>query len=524
MADILGTDGNDRIVGSAKGDVIKTGKGNDIVLGDVNAAPVPDEELLVDGGFEERNLRDNTWTHYDSVGGWQTDTRVEIWGDSFLGHNASEGTNFAELDYDRRASNLYQDVETVEGAQYSFSFDAAKRSGTSTSTNTIEVYWNGELIGSVTPDSTDWTRHDFTVVGTGGEDRIEFREEASDNDSYGGMLDNVSLTGPAPSATVASDDVIDTGAGDDNASGNRGDDVIIGGSGNDTLQGDEGNDTLFGGSSNTSGEPSRKVATKADNDLIDGGAGNDVIYGQSGDDELIGGTGNDQIWGNSGDDRIDGGDDDDTIFGGKDDDVISDGKGDDAVYGDSGNDTVIAGEGGYDSYIGGSGEDTLDYSMAGAMDLTVDLSKGTVKGTGHDDEINGFEHFVSSGGDDTIKGSKRAESIDAGAGDDVVRGYKGADELTGGEGADRFYWERKDLDGVDVITDFDSAEDVLDFSGLIKATKYDDVSDVVQVEETAEGAKVSVYSGSDLGWQDVVVLENVETSVASLVDDGTLIL
>ncbi len=524
MAEFIGTDNDDKIIGSAEGDIVNSGKGNDVVQGDVDATPNPDVELLVDGGFEARNLRDGTWKHYESVGGWQTDTRVEIWGNRFLGHNASEGSNFAELDYNRQASNLYQDVETAEGEEYVFSFDAAMRAGTTAATNTIEIYWNGEFVGSVTPDTTDWTHYEFTVFGTGGEDRIEFREEAGDNDSYGGMLDSVSLMGPAPTPQPHSNDIIDTGAGDDYATGNRGDDFIVGGSGNDTLHGNDGNDMLFGGSSDRSGIASDKAPTKADNDFIDGGAGDDIIYGQNGHDELIGGAGNDQIWGNSGNDRIDGGADDDIIYGGKDDDTISDGIGDDTVFGDSGDDTVIAGANGDDSYTGGSGNDTLDYSQSGSGNLTIDLSKGTVKGDGQNDKINGFETFVSGQGDDTIKGSKHDESIDAGAGDDVIRGYKGADALTGGEGADRYYWERKDLDGVDTITDFDSQEDVLDFSGLVKATKYDDVSEIVRIEQSARGAEVSVYSGTALGWQTVVVLQDVETDVAQLADDGAFVL
>ena len=47
-------------------------------------------------------------------------------------------------------------------------------------------------------------------------------------------------------------------------------------------------------------------------------------------------------------------------------------------------------------------------------------------------------------------------------------------------------------------------------SGLVKATKYDDISDVVSLDQIADGTKVSVYSGSDLGWRDVVVLADVE--------------
>lgn len=105
----------------------------------------------------------------------------------------------------------------------------------------------------------------------------------------------------------------------------------------------------------------------------------------------------------------------------------------------------------------------------------------------------------------------------------MIRGYKGADQLTGDDGADRYTWERKDLDAVDTITDFDASEDVLDFSNLVKATAYDDVSDVVRIEAAGAGSMVSVYSGSKLGWQDVVILDRTDADVATLSDDGALL-
>lgn len=41
--------------------------------------------------------------------------------------------------------------------------------------------------------------------------------------------------------------------------------------------------------------------------------------------------------------------------------------------------------------------------------------------------------------------------------------------------------------GIDKIEDFQVGEDVLDLRGLIKQTKYDDISDVVTLTETDLG-------------------------------------
>ena len=59
----------------------------------------------------------------------------------------------------------------------------------------IEVYWNGVKVGSVDPQSTTWQSSSFQVIGTGGSDRLEFREVSGNNDNYGGLLDNVALKG-----------------------------------------------------------------------------------------------------------------------------------------------------------------------------------------------------------------------------------------------------------------------------------------------------------------------------------------
>ncbi len=150
-------------------------------------------QLLVDGGFEQAKVGAGTWSHFEKVGGWKSDTGVEVWGKNFNGVKATEGNQVAELDFDTRKSNLYQDVKTEAGVEYVFSFDFAKRADSKSGSDTIVVFWNGEKIASVDPTSTNWSKAEFKVLGTGGSDRIEFREDASDNDSYGGLIDNASL-------------------------------------------------------------------------------------------------------------------------------------------------------------------------------------------------------------------------------------------------------------------------------------------------------------------------------------------
>ena len=159
-------------------------------------------ELLVDGSFEQSKAAAGTWTHASAVGGWRSDTEVETWGKGFGGIKATEGDKFAELDYDSsgKLSNIYQNVKTEAGAEYTFTFDYMKRPDSKAGSDTINVFWNGNLVGSVDPTKSEWSGASFKVLGTGGSDRIEFRESASQNDSYGGLIDNASLKKSGASA------------------------------------------------------------------------------------------------------------------------------------------------------------------------------------------------------------------------------------------------------------------------------------------------------------------------------------
>lgn len=117
---------------------------------------------------------------------------------------ASDGGNYGELDYAGALDGLYQDVKTTAGQEYVLSLDARSRPGFTSSTCSIEVLWNGSVIGVVPPGNT-WQSYDFSVVGTGGQDRLTLREVASQSkDGLGALYDNVSLVAKPTSAASAS--------------------------------------------------------------------------------------------------------------------------------------------------------------------------------------------------------------------------------------------------------------------------------------------------------------------------------
>ncbi|MDD7910757.1 cadherin-like domain-containing protein [Pseudovibrio exalbescens] len=147
--------------------------------------------LIVNGSFEDPDLPQGDWGSYpsgNSVPGWGG-TRIEIQ-DRYQGRVASEGEQYAELDAERAVDTLFQDVSAETGETYLLSVDIAARRG---GTETIEVYWNNQKIATLEAQGPEWVTHTFKVTGEAGLDRLEFRELASENDTYGGFIDNVQL-------------------------------------------------------------------------------------------------------------------------------------------------------------------------------------------------------------------------------------------------------------------------------------------------------------------------------------------
>ena len=141
--------------------------------------------LIQNGSFE------SVADHWTNAGGGNIEAYHT---GSVYGVTGVTGTNVLELDGEGGvADQIYQDVSTENGKVYDLSLDVAQRSGFANS-STVEVYWNGELVESIDPASTNLETYNVQVVGTGGSDRLEFREPASQDDSTGGIIDNVSMS------------------------------------------------------------------------------------------------------------------------------------------------------------------------------------------------------------------------------------------------------------------------------------------------------------------------------------------
>lgn len=166
--------------------------------------PQRGENLLINGSFEDIAVSAGRWAGFSTIPGWAAISggTIELW-NNLNNVNASDGVNFGELDYLGARDGLYQDVKTEVGQSYDLSFDARSRPGFSGSTCSMEVLWNDRVVATVPPGNS-WSTYSFTVTGTGGSDRLTFREVAGQGgDGLGALYDNVSLKVHGASSTVA---------------------------------------------------------------------------------------------------------------------------------------------------------------------------------------------------------------------------------------------------------------------------------------------------------------------------------
>ena len=166
-----------------------------------HAAPV---NLIVNGSFEAPELRGGTWQTFGAIPGWTASSAgVEIRNQTV--GLAQHESQFAELDTTRN-SWIYQIVNTVIGQEYTLSFWYSPRiNRTVAEDNRIDALINGALVSSqvgTTGDTHSWRQVLHTFVANTDNTKIKFAAAGPSN-SFGGSLDNVSLTAtPLPGAAL----------------------------------------------------------------------------------------------------------------------------------------------------------------------------------------------------------------------------------------------------------------------------------------------------------------------------------
>ena len=321
-----------------------------------------------------------------------------------------------------------------------------------------DVFEDSDQTGSKAGDTIYAGDGDDTVIGRGGDDVIK------------GDVGNDLLYG---------------GEGDDRIEGGGYFDTIYAGDGNDWVSGGGGRDVVYLGNGNDYFDDDTQTGSKA-RDTIYAGDGDDTIMSRGGDDFIEGEGGNDLIYGGSGYNRIDGGSYYDTIYAGAGDDEVIGGAGKDLVYLDDGNDLFIddpqSNRHGNDEVYGGAGNDSI----------------------------------MGDGGNDLFRGDAGDDLVIGGAGNDTLSGDAGNDTLTGGTGNDRF--EHGVGDGVDRITDFTPAEDMLSLSRDLWGGEALSASEVLSRFATVSGGRVEFTfdDGSSIELDGVETVAEMENSLSFL--------
>ena len=94
-------------------------------------------------------------------------------------------------------------------SSYTITVDAGLRSGTDSSTASLDVLWNDVVIGSIAPTSTALATYTFTVAGTGSVGKLSLLGTGT-SDKVGAIVDNITMSS-APVPEPASLAVIGVG-------------------------------------------------------------------------------------------------------------------------------------------------------------------------------------------------------------------------------------------------------------------------------------------------------------------------
>jgi hypothetical protein len=153
--------------------------------------------LIINGDFEADAQAAGSWNIDSNLTGWVSGRNgIELRNN--VAGTAYDGANFIELDTTGNSS-ASQNIGTALGTVYNLTFAYSPRTGVASTSNGIEVFWDGVSQGTFTgftDANSAWTLESLNVTGTG-LDSLEFRAVGT-SDSYGGSLDAVSLTAAIP--------------------------------------------------------------------------------------------------------------------------------------------------------------------------------------------------------------------------------------------------------------------------------------------------------------------------------------
>ena len=160
-------------------------------------------DLIVNGGFEDLTGASDaaTWGYRNTnpagvIAGWVNvgDNRAEVHRDTIGGISAAQGTYWFDLEGAPRNARLVQSVSGIEaGETYRLKFSIAD-TDTAQASDTVKVYWGGQLIYTGTPKNK-WQEITLDVAGGAGDgsNKLEFESSTASANGAGVALDKVSM-------------------------------------------------------------------------------------------------------------------------------------------------------------------------------------------------------------------------------------------------------------------------------------------------------------------------------------------
>jgi Ca2+-binding RTX toxin-like protein len=488
--DILtGSAGNNTIVGGAGDDTITGAGGTDTIdySAETNAVTVnlnTGSAVGVDSGT------DTLITIENAIGGSGNDLFINsAASNSFAGGSGTDELNFA-----------------AAGSAVTINVNAGTASGQGTDSFSSIESFTGSTLNDIFNASA--AADDQTFDGNSGIDTVNYS-----TDTTGVVVDL--FNGAAIGSAVGTDTLINI----DNAVGGTGNDTFVSSSGNNTFTGGTGNDEVDY-SNAISGVTVSLATGTATGDGTDILATIENVIGSNFDDTIANDntTTNNTFAGGAGTDLLTYAAANvavtvnlltNTILG-RGTDIISDFEN---VTGGTANDTFI-GDTNSNTFTGGSGTDTVDYSSA-VGPLRVDMSNGIVTLTGEaNDTINTIERVVATSSNDTLISGAGADTFVADAGDDVMSFANSTAIITvnvaagtaTGQGSDAFS---------DVETFIGSTlNDIFNASAAASDQTFDGNSgvDTVNYSTDATGVVVDLFNGfatgSAIGTDTLISIEN----------------
>lgn len=392
-------DGGDRVHDGSGANVIHTGRGND-TLRDIRG-----------GGFDEFHGQqgNDTFEVFSTIGG-----------DAFYG-----GTGRDLIDWSH-------------SAEVDATFDLAAGEARDTDGNVETMSSIADLIG---------TAQDDTIIESGVANEIDGHDGDDTVIVTTGIVAD-SFTGGDGTDTIDWSAVDEHGARFDMATG--------------TARDSDGNTEVMAGFENLIGTDNNDVIVEnTQRNVIDAGEGDDIVQVISliTSDVFRGGFGNDTIdW--SGSAQANGtynlaagtatiGNSVETMFGFENffgtaqRDIIIEGAGVNVIAAGGGSDIVMVNtEIGGDTFNGGTGVDTINWSGSSQENGIYDLGNNIARAGSESEAMVGFEGFIGTEQDDEIIESASANAIHAGGGDDVIRVNTliSDDNFNGGLGRNLIDW------------------------------------------------------------------------------------